>query len=99
MFLKSINTQYKSVWSPKLLWLLIVIAPVLFFASCKNDKKVATDKEVYYTCSMHPQIKEPKAGKCPICGMNLIQVQKTQAPKSNELQLSDLQMQLGNIVV
>lgn len=99
MFLKSINTQYKNFWLPKLLWLLIAITPVLFFASCKNDKKVAANKDVYYTCSMHPQINEPKPGKCPICGMNLIQVQKSQAPKSDELQLSDQQIQLGNIVV
>ncbi len=28
----------------------------------------------YWTCSMHPQIKQDKAGKCPICGMNLIHV-------------------------
>ncbi len=25
-----------------------------------------------WTCSMHPQIKLPEPGKCPICGMNLI---------------------------
>ena len=25
-----------------------------------------------WTCSMHPQIKLPKPGKCPLCGMNLI---------------------------
>lgn len=25
-----------------------------------------------WTCSMHPQIKLPKPGKCPICGMDLI---------------------------
>lgn len=25
-----------------------------------------------YTCSMHPQIKQDKPGKCPICGMDLI---------------------------
>lgn len=24
-----------------------------------------------YTCVMHPQIAEPKPGKCPICGMAL----------------------------
>lgn len=27
-----------------------------------------------YTCSMHPQIQLPNPGKCPICGMDLIQV-------------------------
>ena len=25
-----------------------------------------------YTCSMHPQIKSDKPGKCPICGMTLV---------------------------
>jgi Cu(I)/Ag(I) efflux system membrane fusion protein len=25
-----------------------------------------------WTCSMHPQIRQPKPGKCPICGMDLI---------------------------
>lgn len=99
MFLKSINSQYCNFWSSKLLWMLIVIVPVLFFASCKNDKKVASNKDVYYTCSMHPQIIEPKPGKCPICGMNLIQVQKSKAPKADELLLSDQQIQLGNIAV
>jgi len=99
MFLKSINSQFSSFWSTKLLWLFIVLAPILFFTSCKNDKKVAANKDVYYTCSMHPQINEPKPGKCPICGMNLIQVQKSKAPKSDELLLSEQQIQLGNIVI
>lgn len=31
--------------------------------------------EVYYTCSMHPQIKENKPGKCPICHMNLTKIE------------------------
>ncbi len=34
-----------------------------------QDKKVK-----YWTCSMHPQIKLPKPGKCPICGMDLIPI-------------------------
>lgn len=29
----------------------------------------------YYTCSMHPQIKEKKPGKCPICHMNLTKIE------------------------
>ncbi len=27
--------------------------------------------EVIYTCPMHPQIRQPKPGNCPICGMTL----------------------------
>lgn len=35
----------------------------------------AVDKTVeWWTCSMHPQIKLPKPGKCPICAMDLIPV-------------------------
>ncbi len=29
-------------------------------------------KAEIWTCSMHPQIRQPKPGKCPICGMDLI---------------------------
>ncbi len=29
----------------------------------------------YFTCSMHPQVKEDKMGKCPICHMNLTLVE------------------------
>jgi Cu(I)/Ag(I) efflux system membrane fusion protein len=31
-----------------------------------------TDKAIWWTCSMHPQIKLPGPGKCPICFMDLI---------------------------
>jgi Cu(I)/Ag(I) efflux system membrane fusion protein len=32
----------------------------------------------HYTCSMHPSVKQPGPGKCPICGMDLIPVSKEQ---------------------
>lgn len=31
--------------------------------------------ESYFTCSMHPEVKSDKPGKCPICYMNLTQVE------------------------
>jgi Cu(I)/Ag(I) efflux system membrane fusion protein len=37
-----------------------------------NGLAVQEDKEEIWTCSMHPQIRQPKPGKCPICGMDLI---------------------------
>jgi membrane fusion protein, copper/silver efflux system len=30
------------------------------------------DSETVWTCSMHPQIRQPEPGKCPLCGMDLI---------------------------
>ncbi len=34
----------------------------------------AVSQAAEMTCSMHPQIRQPKAGKCPLCGMDLISV-------------------------
>jgi membrane fusion protein, copper/silver efflux system len=35
----------------------------------------AGDEAVIWTCSMHPQIRQPAPGNCPICGMTLIPIQ------------------------
>lgn len=91
----------------KQLLLMSTIVFGLFAAnSCTSKKQEhkhteTTEAEVttYYTCSMHPEIQQPNPGKCPICGMNLIKAQKTAKPKPDELQLSDKQIQLGNITV
>jgi Cu(I)/Ag(I) efflux system membrane fusion protein len=32
-----------------------------------------------YTCAMHPQIRQPEPGTCPLCGMDLIPVQGGEA--------------------
>jgi len=44
-------------------------------ATNPHDHNKASKIESYYTCSMHPQIKESKPGKCPICHMNLTKVE------------------------
>ena len=33
-------------------------------------------KETIWTCSMHPQIRQSEPGQCPICGMDLIPVER-----------------------
>lgn len=77
-------------------YLLLLL--IVFISACSSKKKqVTTGSDVYYTCSMHPQINEPKPGKCPICGMELIPVQKSKGPSAEEIQLSDQQIQLGNV--
>ena len=78
-------------------YLFIIFFSVIIVA-CANKKKAFTvNPDVYYTCSMHPQVMEPKPGNCPICGMELITVQKSKGPKEGEIILSDQQIQLGNI--
>ncbi len=82
----------------KIGFLVLVFALVL---GCNSKNKEAhekneSQKSVYYTCSMHPQIREDKPGKCPICHMDLIPVKKEKMV-SNEISLTDQQIKLGNI--
>ena len=79
--------------------MLIACCLLLILAACKGKKKVVAETPgVYYTCSMHPQVMEPHPGKCPICHMDLIRVEKKAIDK-DALMLSDQQIQLGNIHV
>ena len=73
----------------------------LFLAmACKSKKKIVQENpDVFYTCSMHPQIMESQPGKCPICRMDLIAVQKKKGSDADAIMLSEQQIQLGNIQV
>jgi Cu(I)/Ag(I) efflux system membrane fusion protein len=79
---------------------VIAMAISLLLFACKGKKKVITQApDVFYTCSMHPQVMQDQPGKCPICGMELIAVKKTKGQNENSIMLSDQQIQLGNIQV
>lgn len=39
-----------------------------------NGQPAPTGVEGQFTCPMHPNIIQPEAGKCPICGMELVQI-------------------------
>ena len=41
-----------------------------------SSAKETESKPEFWTCSMHPQIKQPDPGKCPICAMDLVGVFK-----------------------
>jgi multidrug efflux pump subunit AcrA (membrane-fusion protein) len=43
--------------------------PFAFNATSSNGRKA-----LYYTCAMHPWVREHKPGPCPVCGMNLTPV-------------------------
>ena len=76
---------------------IIIAIACLFFISCKNKQEIPKDPDTYYTCSMDPQVVEYKPGKCPICKMDLTPVKKKNGESKDELQLSEQQIQLGNI--
>ena len=43
------------------------------------DQVQHTETVTEWTCSMHPQIRQPNPGRCPICSMDLIPVENTSA--------------------
>ena len=53
--------------------LAALIAAVAFWP--RGDSQAAAKSDVW-TCSMHPQIRLPNPGPCPLCGMQLIPISK-----------------------
>jgi Cu(I)/Ag(I) efflux system membrane fusion protein len=58
--------------------LLVMLAALLSgAASCsKNSTMGKTSNVDYWTCTMHPSVREKGPGKCPICSMDLVPVMK-----------------------
>ncbi len=79
----------------KNLFLSLALSASLFLTSVTSVvnaqstvKKAVNTRQVeksYYTCPMHPQVKKDQAGKCPICGMALIE-KKVQVKKTMKMQ-------------
>lgn len=67
---------------------LAVLAGTAFLASCKStetrDAPSATShaKKAWH-CPMHPQIVQDHPGSCPICGMDLVALEKTDATSTD----------------
>lgn len=84
----------------KIISLLVLLISVVVACNTKNkedhSKHNMGKKTEFYTCSMDPQVKEDKPGKCPICHMELT-LMKNDDSGENEISLSKQQIQLGNI--
>lgn len=77
----------------------------LFFHSSttnKSDKSPSKDevKAEIWTCSMHPQIRMDKPGKCPLCAMDLILLNQnsTEAMDPDEIHFTKEAIQLANVL-
>jgi Cu(I)/Ag(I) efflux system membrane fusion protein len=78
-------------------WIISNGGSVPDIATHDHEEEIAT----IWTCSMHPQIQQPQAGQCPLCGMDLIPVtsQKFSEAGFREIALSDRARRLANIQV
>lgn len=80
-------------------WIVFIVLTILVAVGCKgkNKNETAKDTGTTYTCSMHPQVRSDKPGKCPICGMELIPASQNNTAAANEVELNDEQIRLANI--
>ncbi|MBN1482790.1 efflux RND transporter periplasmic adaptor subunit [candidate division KSB1 bacterium] len=82
-------------------WKLILIVAVISFClgllsrPASRDHaalKTTENSSTTWTCSMHPHIRQPQSGKCPICAMDLIPV----AQETGGDELGDRQLKLSS---
>ncbi len=74
-----------------------LIIPFLVFAICaslatsaqnvNSNIPVKQIDSVYYTCSMHPEIKAVGPGECPKCGMQLIQKSYSDGGSNHQMKM------------
>ena len=65
----------------------------------KHDDAPESVKETIWTCAMHPQIRMSKYGKCPICAMDLIQLNQGGATIDPEaIRMTNEAAQLANVL-
>jgi len=96
---------------PKTLLLIVVVLAIGIWlgnsiSSEASKTQIASDqtdtKTQLWTCSMHPQIKLPKPGLCPICNMQLIPLIADEAEKASsdrQLTVSETAKKLMDIEV
>ncbi|TNE87262.1 MAG: efflux RND transporter periplasmic adaptor subunit [Deltaproteobacteria bacterium] len=70
---------------------LLVVAVLAFAAGAlltgggSDATGVEHAEETVWTCSMHPQIRQPDPGSCPICGMDLIPAGRSDAASAEDV--------------
>ena len=82
----------------------LVLGAILFGGSgpeSQEDQLTAEHEHSesgFWTCSMHPQVRQTEPGSCPFCGMDLIPVaDATQDENPRVLKMSNAAMALANI--
>jgi hypothetical protein len=58
-----------------ILILVFAVSIAVVFNACggNSTKKTEQEANVEYTCPMHAEVVQDSAGKCPKCGMDLIE--------------------------
>ncbi len=83
----------------------IIIGWIIFGGGKENSSsQLPTDKSIgkqasVWTCSMHPQIRQDKAGDCPICAMDLIPLNSgnDESTEFNITQMTESAMKIAEV--
>jgi len=62
-----------------------------------HTKETSVKGEEVWTCSMHPQIRKPKPGKCPICGMELILAEAKSNDNALVFEMTEEAVKIANV--
>ena len=73
------------------LTIVFMLSVGALFAQSKRDKGGRTTQAMEYTCPMHPDVTSDKPGKCPKCGMTLVE-KKPAAGKKGDSMKKDTSM-------
>ena len=76
----------------------LLFSPHSTQGNAPHDHVVDSKQPTMWTCSMHPQIMQNNAGKCPLCGMDLTPFDQEGAGlMPNQFKMSDNAMALANV--
>ncbi|WP_010522578.1 efflux RND transporter periplasmic adaptor subunit [Aquimarina agarivorans] len=90
-----------------IIYIIVLVAGLLlgklFFGNSldketSHNHQTESNTSQMWTCSMHPQIMQPEAGDCPICGMDLIPAEAgADGLSPNQFKLTKNAMALANV--
>lgn len=63
----------------------------------RSEENAKEKSEEIWTCSMHPQIRQPEPGDCPICGMDLIPLEANSNSNPLVFEMSEDALKIANI--
>lgn len=80
----------------------ILLGWIIFGGGSANSKDAktssnSTEEAQIWTCSMHPQIRLPEPGDCPICGMTLIPLESDGNSNPLVFEMTEDAMKIANI--
>ena len=65
---------------------MVVVSPMFAQNDTVKIKTASTDS-IIYTCPMHPEVKSDKPGKCPKCGMDLVQIKSSSSEHKMDMMM------------